>query len=150
MPQSLSKILVHLIFSTKGRERLIRPPVEDELYRYMATVCETGGCHAYRIGGTEDHIHILFNLSRTRTPAELVEEVKKASSKWIKTKGREYGSFAWQNGYGAFSIGQFQFADVLRYIDGQKAHHKVKGFQEEFRDFLRRYEVEYDERYVWD
>ncbi len=150
MPQSLSKILVHLIFSTKGRERRIRPPVEDELWRYMASVCEGCGCHAYRVGGTEDHAHILFNLSRTREPANLVEQVKKASSKWIKTKGLEYRAFAWQNGYGAFSIGQFQFSTVLRYIDGQQAHHKRRGFQDEFLDFLRRYEVEYDERYVWD
>jgi len=150
MPQSLSKILVHLIFSTKGRERMIRPPVEDELYRYMATVCETCGCHAYRIGGTEDHIHILLNLSRTRMPADLVEQVKEESSKWIKTKGPEYRAFAWQNGYGAFSIGQYQFDHVLRYIDAQKAHHRRRGFQDEFREFLMRYEVEFDERYVWD
>ncbi|MBM4036511.1 MAG: IS200/IS605 family transposase [Planctomycetes bacterium] len=150
MPQSLSNILVHLVFSTKERRPLIRSPVEDELHRYLATVCDTAGCHAYRIGGTEDHVHILFRLARTMSVSAFVEEVKTATSKWIKTKGGGYEDFAWQNGYGAFSIGQSQKTTVERYIDDQKAHHKARDFKAEFRALLRRYEVEYDERYVWD
>jgi len=150
MPQSLASILVHLIFSTKERCPLIRPPVEDELHRYLAGVCDNAGCHAYRIGGAEDHVHILFRLSRTKAVSDLVEEVKTASSKWIKTKGEAYQGFSWQNGYGAFSIGQSQKGAVEQYIDGQKAHHARRDFKAEFRAFLRRYQVEYDERYVWD
>ena len=150
MPQSLSNILVHLVFSTKERRRDIRPPIEEELRRYLATVASTCGCPALKIGGTDDHVHVLFVLSRTITVAKLVEEVKTESSKWIKTKGPEHAGFAWQNGYGAFSIAQSQVETVRRYIATQKEHHKERSFQDEFRALLRRYQVEYDERYVWD
>ena len=150
MAQSLSNILVHLIFSTKERRRLIDPAIEQELYPYLATVCATCGCPAHHIGGTEDHVHILFSLSRTIPVSDLVREVKAESSKWIKTKGSRYELFAWQSGYGAFSIGQSQIDRVRRYIAGQKEHHRKRDFQAEFRAFLEKYQIEYDERYVWD
>jgi len=150
MAQSLSNILVHLIFSTKERQPLIKEDVAEELHRYLATACATCGCPARRIGGTEDHVHVLFSLSRTMAVSDLVEEVKKSSSKWIKTKGPEHRRFAWQNGYGAFSIGQSQAQAVTRYIDNQREHHRKRPFEDEFRALLRRYQVEYDERYVWD
>jgi len=150
MAQSLSSVLVHLIFSTKERYPFIKAPVADELHAYLATVRATCGCPARRVGGTDDHVHILFSLSRTMAVSDLVEEVKKSSSKWIKTKGPELRAFAWQNGYGAFSIGQPRAAAVVRYIANQAEHHKTRTFQDEFRLFLHRYEVQYDERYVWD
>ena len=150
MAQSLANILVHLTFSTKGREALVRPDVGRDLYQYLTSICRNQGCPAHKVGGTEDHVHIFFSLSRTMALADLVEEVKKSSSKWIKTKGPGYKSFAWQGGYAAFSIGQSGADALRRYIDDQKAHHKKRDFKEELRALLRKYRVEYDERYVWD
>jgi len=150
MAQSLANILVHLVFSTKGRRRLIDGAIEGELHRYLASACNTCGCPAHRVGGTEDHIHLLLSLSRTITVAGLVQSIKADSSKWLKTKGPRCETFAWQGGYGAFSIGQSQVDAVRRYIAGQKEHHAKRSFQDEFRALLRRYGIEWDERYVWD
>jgi REP element-mobilizing transposase RayT len=150
MPQSLSLILVHLVFSTKKREPLILPEIEGELQAFMGGIARDCGCPALVIGGTADHRHLLCSLSRTMTVAALIEELKTRSSKWIKTKGREYTGFSWQAGYGAFSIGKSQVPIVQRYIAGQKEHHRRVSFQDEFRAFLKKYGVEYDERYVWD
>jgi len=150
MPQSLSSILIHLIFSTKNREPFLTPEIDSELYPYLASIFKAMKSPALIINGTSDHLHTLFSLSRVVTIADLVEEVKTESSKWIKTKGREFRSFHWQSGYGAFSIGQSQAISVKRYIRAQKAHHRRMSFQDEYRKFLNAYEVEYDERYVWD
>ena len=150
MPQSLSSILIHLIFSTKNREPFITPAIESELHPYMASIFRDHKSPSLAIDGTFDHVHILFALGRTITVADLVEEVKTGSSKWIKTKGPEFKNFHWQKGYGAFSIGQSNVAALKRYIRSQKQHHRLVTFEDEYRDFLKRYEIEYDERYVWD
>ncbi len=150
MPQSLSNILLHIVFSTKERRPLIRPDIEPELYRYLASVCRACDCPAHEIGGTADHVHLACTLSRTISVSDLLEEIKKRSSKWMKTKGAPYRSFSWQRGYGAFSIGQSQLAAARRYIARQKEHHKTHDFREEFGTLLKRYRVAYDERYVWD
>lgn len=150
MSQSLANVLIHLIFSTKRREPFIHADLEEELYKYLAATCRACGCPSHNIGGTADHIHIVCSLSRTIWVSKLLEEIKTASSKWMKTRGRPYASFAWQNGYGAFSIGQSQLATVKHYIACQKEHHGRTTFQDEFRQFLARYEIPYDERYVWD
>lgn len=150
MPQSLSSILIHLIFSTKNREPLITLEIEPQLYPYMATVFRTMKSPSLAINGTQDHLHILFSLARTLTVAALVEEVKTETSKWIKTKGREFRNFHWQNGYGAFSIGQSSVPALKRYIAAQKEHHKLISFQDEYRKIMKQYGVSYDERYVWD
>lgn len=150
MPQSLSSILIHLIFSTKDREPLLTPKIDAELYPYMASIFKAMKSPALIIDGTSDHLHTLFSLSRVMTIADVVEEVKTESSKWIKTKGRTFGKFHWQSGYGAFSIGQSQVPAVKRYIRRQKEHHRRMTFQDEYRKFLKMYEVEYDERFVWD
>ena len=150
MPQSLSSILIHLIFSTKNREPLLTPEIDAELYPYMASTFKALKSPALIINGTSDHLHSLFSLSRVVTLADVVEEVKTASSKWIKFKGREFRDFHWQSGYGAFSIGQSHVPTVKRYIERQKQHHRRVTFQDEYRKFLKAYEVEYDERYVWD
>jgi REP element-mobilizing transposase RayT len=120
------------------------------LYPYLASICRDCGSPSHAIGGTADHVHVACSLSRTLTVSKLLEEIKRSSSKWIKTKGPKLRSFAWQNGYGAFSIGQSQLAALRGYIAGQKDHHRVRTFQEEFREFLKRYHIQYDERYVWD
>lgn len=150
MPQSLSSILIHLIFSTKNREPFITPNIETELHPYLAKIFREHKSPSLIINGTADHIHALFTLGRTITVAELVEELKTNSSKWIKTKGREVKHFHWQRGYGAFSIGQSNVATVKRYIRNQKQHHQRVSFQDEYRQFLNRYKIDFDEQYVWD
>jgi putative transposase len=150
VPQSLAAIYVHLIFSTKNRQPLILPDIEEELRQYHAGILRNLESPMICANGTEDHVHLLFRLGRKHSLAEIVEEVKKSSSKWIKTKGPQYKDFYWQNGYGAFSIGQSGIDQLKRYIANQKEHHRKKTFQEEFREFLAKYQIEYDERYVWD
>jgi len=150
MPQSLSSILIHLIFSTKNREPFITPVIEAELHPYMATIFRGLKSPSLAINGTDDHVHILFSLARVITIADLLEEVMTETSKWIKTKGPEFRNFHWQRGYGAFSIGQSQVEDVKRYIHAQKEHHRRLTFQDEYRLFLKAYGIEYDEQYVWD
>src|SRR6266478_1515455 len=150
MPQSLSSILIHMIFSTKNREPFITPAIETELHPYMAKIFRELKSPSLAIDGTSDHVHILFSLGRVIKVADLVEEVKTESSKWIKTKGREFKNFHWQRGYGAFSIGQSNVVSFKRYSDRQKQHHRRVTFQEEYRKFLKAYEIDYDDRYVWD
>jgi REP element-mobilizing transposase RayT len=149
MPQSLAKILVHLIFSTKHREPLIHPHIRPRLHAYIVGILHNLKCPSLQTGGVADHIHVLCALSRTISPAELLEEIKKSSSKWMKADGAVPGFF-WQAGYGAFSIGESQADEVIRYIQNQEEHHRKMTFQEEFRKFLERYKVAYDEQYVWD
>jgi len=149
MPQSLSKVLVHLIFSTKHREPLIVPEVRPRLHAYIVGILENLKSPSLQTGGVADHVHVLFALGRTISQADLVEEVKRSSSKWMKADGGVLG-FSWQTGYGAFSIGESQADTVIRYIQNQEEHHRTVTFQDEFRRFLERYRVAYDERYVWD
>jgi putative transposase len=150
MPQSLASVLIHLVFSTKHRQPFITPVIETELHKYLATVFRGCDSPALQVGGYEDHIHALFSLSRKWAIADIVEEVKTSSSKWIKTKGAEFRQFHWQSGYGAFSVSQSNVQKVKNYIANQKEHHGKQSFQDEFRNFLEKHGVEYDERYVWD
>ena len=150
MPQSLARVHVHLIFSTRNRERLLDDRVRAPLHAYMASVLQNGKCHPLIINSVTDHVHILFELARTVSLSDAVEEVKKASSKWIKTQGESFARFAWQGGYGAFSVSESNRIAVRQYIRGQEEHHRVKTFQEEFRAFCSRHGVKIDERYVWD
>ena len=150
MAQSLSCILIHLIFSTKMRQPLIPSDVKQELHSYMAGISRSQDAFVHEIGWTEDHTHLLVSLPRTLCLSKLIEEIKRGSSKWIKTKGEQYRLFAWQNGYGAFSIGQSNYDALRRYIQNQVEHHKKVSFQDEFRSFLKKYKVPYDEKYVWD
>ena len=146
MSQSLSSILIHLVFSTKNREPFITERIEPELHPYMAKIFRALKSPSLLINGTTDHIHILFALGRTITVADLVEEVKTDSSKWIKTKDREFKNFHWQAGYGAFSIGQSNVETLKRYIQRKKKYHQRVTFQDEYRKFLHSYHVDYDER----
>ena len=150
MSQSLSCMLVHIIFSTKMRRPLIQSGIRNDLHRYMVGIAQTLDSYVHEIGGVEDHIHLLISLPRTLTLSKLVEEVKKGSSKWVKTKGEAYKDFSWQKGYGAFSIGQSNFVALRKYIQNQAEHHKKISFQDEFRAFLKKYGVGYDEKYLWD
>lgn len=151
MPQSLAKVLVHIVFSTKHRYPFLADRnIRNEMHAYLGGTCKQLDCPVLIVGGVADHIHILCSLSRNYSIAKVVGEMKRSSSKWIKTKGAALGKFSWQNGYGAFSVSQSQVNSVRKYIASQEQHHKKRTFQDEYRDFLKKYEIEYDERYVWD
>jgi putative transposase len=150
MPQSLSKAYIQLVFSTKQREPLLLQPLRPRVHAYMATVLNNLDSFALKIGGMSDHVHILFRMSKNRALADLVEAVKTSSSKWIKTQSPGLRGFHWQNGYGGFSLSPSEVGVVSQYIDQQEAHHRTVSFQEEYREFLQTYGVEFDERYVWD
>ena len=151
MPQSLAKILVHTVFSTKERRPFLRDRnLREELHRYLGGILTQHDCQPIIVGGVEDHVHILGTLARTCDAATMVKELKRGSSLWLKTKGDDLQDFAWQNGYGIFSIGFSQIGAVRDYIAGQEEHHRKVTFQDELRALLRRYEIEFDERYVWD
>ncbi len=151
MPQSLAKILVHTVFSTKDRRPFLRDKsLREELHHYIGGILNRLDCQPVIVGGVEDHVHFLCALSRTCQAAEMVKEVKRGSSLWLKTKSPDLHDFAWQNGYGIFSIGFSQIKVVSDYIAGQEEHHHKVSFQDELRALLKRYEIEFDERYVWD
>ena len=150
MGQSLVKNYIHIVFSTKYRQHLIHPPVEDELHRYLGGTCKNLECHPIIVGGYTDHVHILCMLSKKIALMKLVEEIKSHSSKWIKTKDEAYLNFYWQDGYGAFSVNPKDVDVVKAYIANQKEHHSKKTFQSEYRAILNKYEMDFDERYVWD
>ena len=150
MSQSLTRNYIHIVFSTKGRQALIIPPIDKDLYSYLAGICKVLDCPVIIIGGHLDHIHILAMLSKKIALMTLVQKLKANSSKWIKTKGQDFQNFYWQNGYGAFSVNPKQVDAVTSYISNQKTHHQKTSFQEEYRSFLTQYKIEYDERYVWD
>ena len=148
MPQSLSRVLIHLVFSTKNREPLIAAEFLERTFTYLGGTLGSLDCPPIRVGGMPDHVHLLFVLARTLPISKVVEEVKKESSKWAKQ--HVHPGFYWQNGYGAFSVSPSNAAALREYIERQEEHHRTRTFQDEYRELLRRHEVEWDERYVWD
>jgi REP element-mobilizing transposase RayT len=151
MPQSLSRIVVHLIFSTKNRDPFLRDiELRKQFHAYMAGILQELKCEPILINGVEDHVHVLCNLSRTLSLAKMIEELKKSSSKWIKEQGGNLRDFYWQSGYGVFSVSQSNVESVKSYIAAQEEHHQVVSFQDEFRSFCRKHGVAIDERYVWE
>lgn len=150
MSQSLSKVYVHLTFSTKGRHPFIDHTIQERLWQYLGGICKGLECNPIQIGGYKNHVHILCLLSKKITQMKLVEEVKKQSSKWIKTIDINYVNFYWQDGYGIFSVNPSQLETVKQYIKNQEEHHKKHTFKEELLAFLNKYQVKYDERFLWD
>lgn len=150
MPQSLARLYIHLVFSTKYRQPFLTDAIRKSLHAYMATVMDNLGCQALLINSIEDHIHILFELSRTIAVSQAVEKVKTASSRWMKTQGDEWTGFAWQAGYGAFTVSASNVQMVRNYVENQREHHRLQSFQDEYRAFLDKHGVAYDERYSWD
>ncbi|MDD5571794.1 MAG: IS200/IS605 family transposase [Bacteroidales bacterium] len=148
MPQSLSKVNVHIVFSTKYNRNLIKEEIREELHSYIVGVLSKLGSYTYEIFANPDHIHILSTLPRTITTAELISKIKTSSSKWIKNKG--INNFYWQGGYGIFSVSASKVDIVKRYILNQLQHHRKKSFKGELRRFFKEYKIEYDERYVWE
>jgi putative transposase len=147
MPQSLVKVLVHIVFSTKERQQLIPPELEAQLFGYVGGIINNNGGRMIIAGGTSNHIHLLVSIARIDI-GELIGDIKRESSKWMKKNG--VLNFYWQRGYGAFSIGQSQVAAVTKYIKDQKEHHRKQTFEDEFRTLCCKYDVEIDERYCWD
>lgn len=150
MPQSLSRLYVHLIFSTKNREPFLADSVREEFHAVIGGIFRDAGCPAILINSVEDHMHALFLLSRTASVAGVVNTLKSTSSKWVHEKFDQLAAFQWQHGYGAFSVSPSNVKAVSEYIANQREHHRTRTFQDEYRDFLVRHEVEFDERYVWD
>jgi REP element-mobilizing transposase RayT len=150
MPQSLSKVYVHITFSTRKRYPFIDDNIKQELWTYIGGICKVMECNPIRVGGYNDHVHICCLLSRKITQSKLMEELKKQSSKWIKTKGKAYSEFYWQDGYALFSVNPSELENVVKYIEEQKEHHTKRTFQEEVLAFLKKYKVDYDERYLWE
>ena len=151
MPQSLAQVIIHIVFSTKNRDPFLSDDdIRKEMHSYLGGTCNNLDCPVIVIGGVSDHVHILLKFSRNISIAKLVGEIKRSSSKWIKTKGGMLTKFSWQNGYGVFSVGRSEIERVKSYILNQEEHHRKRSFQDEYRKFLREYEIEYDEKYVWD
>lgn len=150
MPQSLSKIYTHIIFSTKHRKNLIDDNIENDLYNYIGGICKELECNPIQVGGYKNHIHLLCLLSRKIPLMALVQEIKQGSSKWIKTINERYSDFFWQEGYGAFSVSPKNVDKVIDYIQNQHEHHQKLSFKDEYKKFLKNYGVDYDERYMWD
>ncbi len=148
MAQTLSLNLVHIVFSTKHREPLIAEGVGPALHAYLAGTSRRLDCECFRVGGVQDHVHLALRLASTRTAAKVVSEIKTSSSVWMKEQG--VAGFAWQRGYGLFSVGPAALGALMRYIDGQRQHHAKRSFQDEMRGFCEKYHVPIDERYVWD
>jgi putative transposase len=151
MPQSLSQIYLHLVFSTKNRGPFLQDSaLRDNTHAYLAGTCRNLESPPIIVGGVEDHVHLLCRLAKTLCVSDLVRELKRESSKWLKEQSAELASFYWQNGYGAFSISPGHVEMLKTYIANQEEHHKKETFQDEFRRLLALYNIEYDEKYVWD
>lgn len=150
MPQSLSQVLIHLVYSTKGRTNWLHEDVQPRLHAYLSRVLANGGHVPIIVGGHTDHVHMFFGISRTVTIAKVVESTKVSSSKWLKEEFPAMHEFGWQLGYGAFSVSPSDQKAVVAYIARQKEHHGDVSFEDEFRCLLEEFGVRYDERYVWD
>ena len=150
MPQSLSQVYLHSVWSTKNRVPMIYPSVEQQLYAYMGGIIKKLGGIPIQINGMPEHIHVLSTLPRVVSIAKYLEEIKSSSSKWIKTQDAKIKNFSWQRGYATFSVSSSVVPIVNQYIIDQKEHHKKQTYEEEVIQFLKEYDVEYDENYLWD
>ena len=149
MPQSLCKIYLHIIFHVKTTSPLIMDEHLERVHQYIGKLINSTGCQTIQVGGVGDHIHTLCLLSSTENISHLVEEMKRNSSRWIKTLAPRYTGFSWQGGYAAFSVSQSVVEKTLDYIKNQKRHHKTRPFRKEYEQFLKLYNIEYDEKYIF-
>jgi REP element-mobilizing transposase RayT len=151
MPQSLAQIYLHLVFSTKDRRPFLQDPaIRQKLHSYLKGICKKQDCPWLAVGGVEDHVHIACRLSKTMTVSSLIKELKQGSSIWVKSEFKGMAAFHWQNGYGAFSVSPSHLPALTRYIGDQDKHHGRESFQDELRRLLQKYNIAFDERYVWD
>ncbi|MCB0761889.1 MAG: IS200/IS605 family transposase [Flavobacteriales bacterium] len=150
MPKTISECYTHIVFSTKNRRPVIEPSIQKSLYSYIAGICSNQKCHLITIGGIQDHIHLLCQISNTSSVSSLVKHVKVNSTLWLKSKGSEYRAFQWQRGYASFSVSKKDLKKLTTYIENQQAHHAKVTFQTEYLRFLQEYSVDYVEPYIWD
>jgi REP element-mobilizing transposase RayT len=151
MPQSLVQIYLHIVYSTKLRRGFLKDPeFRQRTHAYLAGICNNLKCPALIVGGVEDHVHILCRFAKTITVADLLRDLKRDSSKWVKDEQPALAEFHWQLGYGAFSVSPSDVEALQRYIANQEEHHRQETFQDEFRRLCKKYGLEIDERYVWD
>jgi REP element-mobilizing transposase RayT len=151
MAQSLARLWTHLVFSTKERFPFLTDrKIRTDMHSYLAKVLRNHDCETLIVDGTDDHVHALFALSRKHSIADIVKEIKRTSSSAVKEGNLKLRKFHWQNGYGAFSVSQSHLDKVVHYIETQEQHHHTLTFQDEYRLFLKKYKIEYDERYAWD
>lgn len=149
MANTLTALHVHLVFSTKNREAWLRPEVEEDVWRYLGGICLAHEIKALQIGGVEDHVHLLLGLPPTLAFSDVVRRIKGESSKWLSIEKAGFKGFAWQDGYGAFTVSQSHIPQTIRYIQSQREHHKKTTFQDEYRKFLHVHDIQVDERYVF-
>jgi putative transposase len=149
MANTYTSLYYHLVFSTKNRVAFIKPEIESRVWAYLGGVARAHKMTALQVGGVEDHIHTLVMAPATLSPSEIAKYIKGDSSKWMHQEFPELGGFAWQDGYGAFTVSKSNLPDVIRYIENQREHHHRRTFQEEYLDFLKKHGIDYDERYVW-
>jgi REP element-mobilizing transposase RayT len=151
MPQTLSCIYLHIVFSTKNRVGFLKGvELRKKMHAYLAGIAANHGCPAVRMGGVADHVHILVRMGREITQSDLLRELKRSSSVWVKKQSEHHGDFAWQNGAGLFSVSPGHIDDVCRYIDNQELHHHETSFQDEARKIFTKYGIKWDENYVWE
>lgn len=150
MPQSLAKIHLHLVFSTKNRERILADEDRTDLHAYMGGILKGLGCMPIEINSEPDHVHVLFMLGRSVAVSEVVGGLKKSATDWLRARSPRYEGFHWQSGYGVFSVSRSAVETVRKYIRNQREHHRGKSFMDEYRTMLEKHEIEYDERYVWE
>jgi putative transposase len=149
MANTYSKLYYHIVFSTKNRVRFITPEIENRIWEYIGGVARKHKMTALQVGGYDDHVHALILAPPVLSLSEIAKYLKGDSSKWINDEFSFLRDFAWQDGYGAFTVSKSQLPEVVRYIQNQRLHHETETFQEEYLKFLKRHEVEYDERYLW-
>ena len=150
MSQSLTNILIHIVFSTKERQKLLHEKIRPELYAYITGIFKAKNCAYYQIGGIDDHLHISCSLPKTMSTSDLIKEIKTSTSVWLKTKGDNLADFHWQNGYRVFSLSPAHLQGLCGYIANQENHHKCIDFKDELLRLLKKYNINYDERYLWD
>ncbi len=149
MPQSFASLHCHIVFSTKHRQPLIRPEFQSRLFDYIGGILRNHSCALIAAGGMPDHAHLMVSLSRTLAVADSVRQIKSNSSGWIHEE-LDVADFQWQTGYGAFAVSYSNIDAVKTYLANQEQHHRAQSFQDEFRELLRRHDLDWDERYVWD
>lgn len=149
MANTYTQLHIHIVFAVQNRKSLIRPEWANDLYKYITGIIQIHKHRVLQINGMPDHVHILLGLRPSQALSELMKQVKQDSSKWINQQGYVRGKFSWQTGYGAFSYSKSQLPQVIRYIQNQKDHHKTKSFQEEYLEFLKAFQIDFNEAYIF-
>ncbi len=150
MANTYTSLHYHLVFSTRNRERWLSPEIEDRIWSYLAGIVRENRLKPIQIGGVDDHVHLLLGSPPTLAPSRIAQLIKGASSTWIHRNFNGMDRFAWQDGYGAFTVSRSSLDHVVDYIQNQREHHRLRSFQEEYLALLHKHGVEYDERYLWD